>query len=140
MGFTCRILLDHSPLPKVHRLSRCFLRMANRHGLIAGATGTGKTTTLRVLAENFSEIGVPVFLADIKGDLSGLAKAGGDNQKIVERAAEVGLPGTDADRGIPLRSGMPMGSPVLRSGPPCPKWGRSSLPVSLTSMISRPMS
>jgi len=67
--------------------------MANRHGLIAGATGTGKTTTLRVLAENFSQIGVPVFLADIKGDLTGLAKPGGDNQKIVERAAEVGLMG-----------------------------------------------
>ncbi len=51
--------------------------MANRHGLIAGATGTGKTVTLRVLAEQFSRIGVPVFLADIKGDLSGLAPAGG---------------------------------------------------------------
>ena len=48
-------------------------QMANRHGLIAGATGTGKTITLRTLAENFSAIGVPVFLADVKGDLSGLA-------------------------------------------------------------------
>lgn len=65
--------------------------MANRHGLIAGATGTGKTITLRVLAENFSRIGVPVFLADIKGDLSGLARPGGDNPKIAERAAELGL-------------------------------------------------
>ena len=67
--------------------------MANRHGLIAGATGTGKTTTLRVLAENFSRMGVPVFMADIKGDLSGMVKPGGDNPKIVERAAELGLPG-----------------------------------------------
>ena len=67
--------------------------MANRHGLIAGATGTGKTVTLRVLAENFSALGVPVFMADIKGDLSGMVKPGGDNPKIVERAAELGLPG-----------------------------------------------
>ncbi len=50
-------------------------RMANRHGLIAGATGTGKTVTLRVMAESFSRIGVPVFMADVKGDLSGIAQA-----------------------------------------------------------------
>src|SRR5215468_4357980 len=66
-------------------------RMANRHGLIAGATGTGKTDTLRVLAEQFSRIGVPVFLADVKGDLSGLAKAGGDNPKVNERATQLGI-------------------------------------------------
>lgn len=65
--------------------------MANRHGLIAGATGTGKTVTLRVLAERFSAIGVPVFLADVKGDLSGIARAGGDNPKVVERVAKLGL-------------------------------------------------
>jgi uncharacterized protein len=52
------------------------LRMANRHGLIAGATGTGKTVTLQVLAEGFAQAGVPVFMADIKGDLSGLTQAG----------------------------------------------------------------
>lgn len=70
----------------------CLLpEMANRHGLITGATGTGKTVSLRVLAEQFSRIGVPVFLADIKGDLSGIARAGGDSQKITERAAELGL-------------------------------------------------
>jgi hypothetical protein len=62
-------------------------RMANRHGLIAGATGTGKTVSLRVIAENFSRIGVPVFLADIKGDLSGMAKAGAENPKLLERQA-----------------------------------------------------
>ncbi len=66
-------------------------RMANRHGLVAGATGTGKTITLRVLAEAFSRLGVPVFLADVKGDLSGLAKAGGDNPKMAERAQALGL-------------------------------------------------
>ncbi|MBK8726250.1 MAG: DUF853 domain-containing protein [Holophagaceae bacterium] len=62
-------------------------RMANRHGLIAGATGTGKTVSLRVIAEHFSRIGVPVFLADIKGDLSGMARAGAENPKLKERQA-----------------------------------------------------
>jgi len=66
-------------------------QLANRHGLVAGATGTGKTVTLRVLAEGFSRIGVPVFLADVKGDLSGLARPGGDAPKIVERARQLGL-------------------------------------------------
>ncbi len=65
---------------------------ANRHGLVAGATGTGKTVTLRVLAEGFSRIGVPVFLADVKGDLSGLARPGGDAPAVVERAKRSGLP------------------------------------------------
>jgi len=65
--------------------------LANRHGLVAGATGTGKTVTLRVLAEGFSRIGVPVFLADVKGDLSGLARPGGDAPKVQERAKALGL-------------------------------------------------
>ncbi len=60
-------------------------RMANRHGLVAGATGTGKTVTLKVLAEHFSRAGVPVFMADVKGDISGLAKGGSDNPKLKER-------------------------------------------------------
>jgi uncharacterized protein len=60
--------------------------LANRHGLIAGATGTGKTVTLQTLAQGFSSIGVPVFMADVKGDLTGLAKAGGSNAKVAERA------------------------------------------------------
>ena len=60
-------------------------QMGNRHGLIAGATGTGKTVTLRVIAESFSRIGVPVFMADVKGDLSGIARAGEENPKISER-------------------------------------------------------
>ena len=66
-------------------------RMANRHGLIAGATGTGKTVTLRVLAEQFSRIGVPVFLADVKGDCSGMAVPGGDRPEPKERAQQLGL-------------------------------------------------
>jgi hypothetical protein len=67
------------------------LRMANRHGLIAGATGTGKTVTLQVLAENFSRAGVPVFMADVKGDLAGLAKPGNPNEKVEKRVQELKL-------------------------------------------------
>jgi DNA helicase HerA-like ATPase len=69
------------------------LRFANRHGLIAGATGTGKTVTLQTLAEGFSAAGVPVFLADVKGDLSGLCVAGAGSGKLAERAAAIGLTG-----------------------------------------------
>ncbi|HWQ29665.1 MAG TPA: helicase HerA-like domain-containing protein [Negativicutes bacterium] len=65
--------------------------MANRHGLIAGATGTGKTVTLKVMAEAFSDMGVPVFLTDIKGDLAGLAEAGGDSPKMAERLMQLGI-------------------------------------------------
>ncbi len=68
-------------------------QMANRHGLIAGATGTGKTVTLQVLAQNFSRIGVPVFLADVKGDLAGLSQPGAPNPKIEERVKKLGLEG-----------------------------------------------
>jgi DNA double-strand break repair helicase HerA and related ATPase len=67
--------------------------MANRHGLVAGATGTGKTVTLRVLAEGFSRLGVPVFLADVKGDLSGLARPGVDAPPISDRVRKMGLEG-----------------------------------------------
>jgi DNA helicase HerA-like ATPase len=67
------------------------LKMANRHGLIAGATGTGKTVTLQTLAESFSARGVPVFMADVKGDLAGLSQAGGNNPKVAERAKELGI-------------------------------------------------
>ena len=66
--------------------------MSNRHGLVAGATGTGKTVTLQILAEGFSRMGVPVFAADIKGDLSGLAAAATPNPKIEERLHQIPLP------------------------------------------------
>jgi len=66
-------------------------QMANRHGLIAGATGTGKTVTLKVMAEGFSDMGVPVFLGDIKGDLSGMVKPGEQNAKITERLMQAGV-------------------------------------------------
>ena len=66
-------------------------QMANRHGLIAGATGTGKTVTLQVLAENFSAMGIPVFMADVKGDLTGISQPGGQNPKVTARIKELAL-------------------------------------------------
>src|SRR5918912_4119265 len=71
--------------------------MANRHGLVAGATGTGKTVTLRVMAEGFSRLGVPVFMADVKGDLSGLAQPGAPDPRLEERARAVGLAGVERE-------------------------------------------
>src|ERR687884_233908 len=70
--------------------------LANRHGLITGATGTGKTVTLQTLAQRFSSIGVPVFMADVKGDLSGLAKAGSGNAKVDARRKLLKLPAESA--------------------------------------------
>ncbi|MBP7465388.1 MAG: DUF853 family protein, partial [Pseudoxanthomonas sp.] len=66
-------------------------KYGNRHGLVAGATGTGKTVTLMTLAEGFSRIGVPVFLADVKGDVAGLAVPGEGGEKLLQRAAEIGV-------------------------------------------------
>lgn len=77
-------------------------KMANRHGLIAGATGTGKTVTLRKMAEGFSRAGVPVFLVDVKGDLSGIAKTGTASGKIAERMAQFGM-SDDYLTGFPVR-------------------------------------
>ena len=97
--------------------------MANRHGLVAGATGTGKTVTLRVLAEQFSRIGVPVFMADIKGDLSGIATAGGDRPEFADRAKKLGLPDY-AFEAYPVvfwdlfgRQGHPVRTTVSEMGP-----------------------
>src|SRR5690349_21674810 len=70
--------------------------LANRHGLITGATGTGKSVTLQTLAQRFSSIGVPVFMADVKGDLSGIAKAGGPNPKVDARRQQLELPAESA--------------------------------------------
>jgi uncharacterized protein len=85
---------DHRILVGGSAGSQVFLepRYANRHGLIAGATGTGKTVTLQVLAEAFAARGVPVFLADVKGDLAGLSQAGAPHPKIDERVAAIGMP------------------------------------------------
>ncbi len=79
------------PIAKSENFLGLLPNMANRHGLIAGATGTGKTVTLRVLAEHFSRIGVPVFMADVKGDLSGMAMKGGDHPKVMERVEALAL-------------------------------------------------
>ena len=106
------------------------LKYGNRHGLIAGATGTGKTVTLQVLAEGFSAAGVPVFLADVKGDLSGLGAAGSADQKLhdvfMKRAATIGLdlqyrtfPVTFwdvfAENGHPIRATVAEMGPLLLS-------------------------
>ena len=96
---------------------------ANRHGLIAGATGTGKTITLQVLAEGFSEIGVPVFCADVKGDLSGIAMPGTSSQKLIDRAAANGLPGwTPSANPVVFwdvfgKSGHPVRATISEMGP-----------------------
>lgn len=101
------------------------LRYANRHGLIAGATGTGKTVTLQCLAEGFSRQGVPVFMADVKGDLSGICQPGQTHPKISERVARIGMPAFDfagfpvtfwdvfAEQGIPVRSTISEMGPQL---------------------------
>jgi DNA helicase HerA-like ATPase len=102
------------------------LRSANRHGLIAGATGTGKTVTLRVLAEGFAEAGVPVFAADVKGDLSGFSKPGSDEGKpfLAKRAADIGFTGEYAFSGYPTlywdlfgERGHPIRATVSEMGP-----------------------
>jgi uncharacterized protein len=80
-------------------------RMANRHGLIAGATGTGKTVTLQTFSEHFSRIGVPVFLADVKGDLSGMGFPGGGNAKVEARVQQLGLQNFSY-AALPVHSGM----------------------------------
>ena len=77
-------------------------KMANRHGLIAGATGTGKTVTLRKMAEAFSDDGVPVFLVDVKGDLSGLVRPGTMQGKIAERIEQFNLGGESYLSGYPV--------------------------------------
>jgi uncharacterized protein len=119
------LMLNASDLSDVH--IRIPLSMLNRHGLVAGATGTGKTKTLQLMAEQLSAAGVPVFAADIKGDLSGLSVAGEDSEKIRARAASVGqdwkptacpvelyaLGGRGT--GIPLRVTMSAFGPTLLS-------------------------
>ena len=80
------------------------LAMANRHGLIAGATGTGKTKTLQLLAEQFSAAGVPVFLADLKGDLSGLSAPGEASERVLQRAKDTGYTWKPAARPVEFLS------------------------------------
>ena len=99
------------------------LKRANRHGLIAGATGTGKTVTLQTLAESFSNQGVPVFLADVKGDISGISQAGKPHPKVNERLQALGL-AEDAWSGVPTifwdvfgKQGHPIRATISDMGP-----------------------
>lgn len=100
-------------------------KMANRHGLITGATGTGKTVTLQTLSETFSEMGVPVFAADMKGDLSGVAKAGGNKESVAKRVEQYELKDKGFDfKAFPVRfwdvfgeQGHPVRTTVTSMGP-----------------------
>jgi len=119
------LMIDATTLTDTH--IRIPLAMLNRHGLVAGATGTGKTKTLQLMAEQLSAAGVPVFAADIKGDLSGLASPGEPSDKLTERTASVGQQWTATGfpveyyalggqgTGIPLRVTMSAFGPVLLS-------------------------
>ena len=98
------------------------LHRANRHGVVAGATGTGKTVTLQIMAQGFSDAGVPVFCADVKGDLSGVSQPGSPNEKLTARAAEMGL--TLTPRAAPTvfwdlygQKGHPIRTTVSEIGP-----------------------
>ena len=122
-------------------------KMANRHGLIAGATGTGKTVSLKVLAESFSEMGVPVFLSDVKGDLAGCCEAGADSEDMRKRIDYFGLEGTgfqfrsfpvqffdlSGERGLPLRTTVSEMGPVLLSR----LLQLSDLPADILSLVFR---
>ena len=98
-------------------------RYANRHGLVAGATGTGKTVTLQCLAEGFSDLGVPVFLADVKGDISGMSQSGKPHPKVDERVQKIGIENY-SQRGYPVafwdlfgKKGTPVRSTISEMGP-----------------------
>ena len=113
-----QILIGKGEQP-VHLLAK----YGNRHGLIAGATGTGKTVSLMVLAEGFSRIGVPVFMADVKGDCAGLALAGTPNEKTQQRAAQIGMEGY-ANEANPVlfwdlygKAGHPVRTTISEIGP-----------------------
>ncbi|MBQ3582599.1 MAG: DUF853 family protein [Alistipes sp.] len=115
-----QLYVAHSSAGPIHIIGK----MANRHGLIAGATGTGKTVTLQVLAETFSEAGVPCFMADMKGDLSGISQTGRLSGFIEKRCAEFGIDPTALQfKGCPVRlfdvygkKGHPMRTTVEQMG------------------------
>ena len=99
-------------------------QLANRHGLITGATGTGKTITLQNLAENLSKIGVPVFMADVKGDLTGVTQAGSISPKLAGGAAGTWTADARA-HGLPGHAvGRVRRTAATRCAPPSPTWAR----------------
>ena len=102
------------------------LALANRHGLVTGATGTGKTVTLQILAESLSPAGVSVFAADVKGDLSGISKRGGrsSSSPAPRRSASTTAAATRSF------SGTCLGSRAIRSVPRLPRWDRCFFPAS----------
>jgi DNA helicase HerA-like ATPase len=112
------ILIGKGEKP-VHLLAR----YGNRHGLVAGATGTGKTISLLVLAEGFSRLGVPVFMADVKGDVAGLALAGTSNEKIRQRIVQIGIEGYTHEASPVLfwdlygKAGHPVRATISEVGP-----------------------
>ena len=116
-----QLYVAHSSEGPIHIIGK----MANRHGLIAGATGTGKTVTLQVLAETFSQAGVPCFMADMKGDLSGISQTGGLSKFIEKRCAEWQMDTTSLKfEGCPVRfydvygeQGHPMRTTIEKMGP-----------------------
>ena len=115
--------MDQILMGKGEQLVHLLAKYGNRHGLVAGATGTGKTISLLVLAEGFSRLGVPVFMADVKGDVAGLALAGSLNEKIQQRIAQIGIEGY-VNEASPVmfwdiygKSGHPVRTTVSEVGP-----------------------
>lgn len=125
MYYENKIFIGKSGDEKVY----IYPKMANRHGMIAGATGTGKTVTLKVLAESFSDGGIPVFLADVKGDLAGMCRPGGESESVKNRAEEMALLQAGfshhaypvnfwdvyGEKGLPLRTTVSEMGPLLLS-------------------------
>ena len=117
------LYVAHSANGPIHLIGK----MCNRHGLIAGATGTGKTVTLQVMAETFSQAGVPCFMADMKGDLSGISQTGKMSGFIEKRCAEFGIENPEfqptpvrfwdvyGEQGYPMRTTVSMMGPQLLS-------------------------
>jgi DNA helicase HerA-like ATPase len=115
--------MDSILIGKGEQQVRLLAKYGNRHGMVAGATGTGKTISLMVMAEGFSRLGVPVFMADVKGDVAGLALAGTTSDKIQQRVAQIGIEGFVHEAGPVLfwdlqgKQGHPVRTTVSEIGP-----------------------
>ena len=140
-------------LGKSDKREELFLPLANRHGLVTGATGTGKTVTLQIMAESFCKAGVPVFAADVKGDLSGISQVGTPLDVLTERAKKIGFDdyGMEAtptifwdlfgEQGHPIRTTVTEMGPLMLSrlmGLRKPRKARSTLPSALPTMKTWP--